>query len=48
MPVCEICSNESDKCYKVDLMITSNFDNKDEEPFERNSTVCFECKNKIK
>jgi hypothetical protein len=30
----------------VDLTITSDFD-KDEQPFERNSTICLECKNKI-
>jgi hypothetical protein len=48
MPVSEICSNDSDKCYKVDLTITSDFDNKDEEAsFKRNSTICSECKNKI-
>jgi hypothetical protein len=47
MPVCEMCDNDSDKCYKVDLTITSDFDNKDELPFERNSTICSECKNKI-
>jgi hypothetical protein len=45
MPDCEMCGNNSDKCYTVDLSITSDFDN-DEEPFERNSTICSECKNK--
>ena len=41
MPVCEMCSNDSDKCYKVYLTITSNFNNKDEEaPFKRNSIIC--------
>jgi hypothetical protein len=46
MPVCEICDIESDKCYNVDLIITSDFDEK-EAPFERNSTICYNCKNKI-
>lgn len=48
MPVSEICNNDSDKCYKVNLTITSDFNNKDEEAsFKRNSTICSECKNKI-
>ena len=48
MPVCEMCRNDSDKCYKVYLTITSDFDNKDEEaPSKRNSNICSECKNKI-
>lgn len=46
MTDCEMCGNNSDKCYTVDLKITSDFD-KDEQPFERNSTICSECKNKI-
>jgi hypothetical protein len=46
MPDCEMCVNNSDKCNTIDLTITSNFD-KDEQPFERNSTICLECKNKI-
>jgi hypothetical protein len=46
MPDCEMCSNHSDNCYTVDLTITSDFD-KDEQPFERNSTICLACKNKI-
>ena len=29
MPDCEMCGNNSDKCYTVDLSITSDFD-KDE------------------
>ncbi len=33
MPDCEMCGNNSDKCYTVDLSITSDFD-KDEQPFE--------------
>lgn len=41
-----MCDNDSDNCYTVDLTITSNFD-KDEQPFERNSTLCAECKHKI-
>ena len=32
-----MCGNNSDKCYIVDLSITSDFD-KGEQPFERNST----------
>jgi hypothetical protein len=47
MPVCEMCDNDSDKCYTVNLTITSDFDNKDEQAFKRNSTICSECKNKI-
>ena len=47
MPVSEICNNDSDKCYKVDLTITSDFNNKEASPFKRNSTICSECKNKI-
>ena len=47
MQDCEMCGNNSDKCYTVDLSITSAFDNENEEPFERNSTICSECKNKI-
>jgi len=46
MTDCEMCGNNSDKCYTVNLKITSDFD-KDEQPFERNSTICSECKNKI-
>lgn len=46
MPDCEMCGNNSDKCYIVDLSITSDFD-KGEQPFERNSTICSECKIKI-
>ena len=41
-----MCGNNSDKCYTVDLKITSDFD-KDEQPFKRNRTICLECKNKI-
>ena len=26
MPDCEMCGNNSDKCYTVDLSITSDFD----------------------
>ena len=36
----------SDKCYLIDLTITSDF-NKDEQAFKRNSVICSECKNKI-
>ena len=46
MPDCEICSNNLDKCYTVNLTITSDFD-KDEQAFKRNNTICSECKNKI-
>ena len=46
MPDCEMCGTNSDKCYTVALTITSDFD-RDEQPFERNSTICLECKNKI-
>ena len=46
MTDCEMCGNNSDKCYTVDLKITSDFDI-DEQPFERNSIICSECKNKI-
>jgi len=46
MPDCEMSGNNSDKCYTVDLTITSDVD-KDEQPFKRNSTICLECKNKI-
>jgi len=46
MPNCEIGGNNSDKCYTVDLSITSDF-NKYEQPFERNSTICSECKIKM-
>jgi hypothetical protein len=46
MTDCEMCRNNSDKCYTVDLKITSDFD-KDEQIFERNSTIWSECKNKI-
>ena len=47
MPECEMCSINSDKCYIIDLTITSNF-NKDEQAFKRNnSTICSKCKNKI-
>ena len=46
MPDCEMCGNNSDICYTVDLSIISDFD-KDEQPFERNSTICSECKIKI-
>jgi hypothetical protein len=42
-----MCSNESNTCYIVDLTITSGFD-KDEESFERNRTICSDCKNKIR
>jgi hypothetical protein len=41
-----MCGNNSDKCYTVNLTITSDVD-KDEQPFKRNSTICLECKNKI-
>ena len=41
-----MCGNNSDKCYTVDLSIISDFD-KGEQPFERNSTICSECKIKI-
>ena len=47
MPICEMCDNESNQCYKVDLRITPDFDVKDEEPFERESIICLECRNKI-
>ena len=43
MPDCEMCGNNSDKCYTVDLTITYAFD-REEQPFERNSTICLECK----
>ena len=33
MPDCKMCGNNSDKCYTVDLAITSAFD-RDEQPFE--------------
>ena len=33
MTDCEMCGNNSDKCYTVDLKITSDFD-KDEQPFK--------------
>ena len=33
MPDCEMCGNNLDKCYTVDLTITSDFD-KDEQPFK--------------
>jgi hypothetical protein len=46
MTDCEMCGNNSDKCYIVDLKISSDFD-KDEQPFKRNSTICSECKNKM-
>ncbi len=41
-----MCSNESNRCYIVDLTIISDFD-KEEEQFERNSTICTDYKNKI-
>lgn len=47
MPNCEMCGNNSDKCYTIDLTITSDFNNKDEQPFDRNSTICLECKKQI-
>lgn len=43
MPNCENCCNNFDKCYTVDLTITSAFE-RDEQPFERKSTICLECK----
>ncbi|HJT85899.1 MAG TPA: hypothetical protein VJ697_15555 [Nitrososphaeraceae archaeon] len=46
MPVCEICDKESEKCYTADLFITSDFDEK-EAPFDRTSTICYNCRNKI-
>ena len=46
MPDCEMCGNNSDKYYIIDLTIKSDF-NKDEQTFKRNSTICSECKNKI-
>jgi hypothetical protein len=46
MTICEICDKDSEKCYSVDLIIISDFD-KDEEPFERKSIVCVECRDKI-
>ena len=46
MPDCEMCGTFTAKSYNVDLRITSNFD-RDEEPFERYSTICSECRNKI-
>jgi hypothetical protein len=39
MPFCKICNNDSYKCYIIDLTITSDFDNKNEQIFERNSTL---------
>ena len=45
MPDCEMCGNNSDKCYTVNLTITSEF--KNEQSFKRNSTICSECKRKI-
>ena len=41
MPDCEMCGINSDKCYIIDLKITSEFD-KDKQPFKRNSTICSE------
>ena len=35
MPECEMCGINSDKCYVIDLTITSDFD-KDEQAFKRN------------
>ena len=46
MPHCEMCGNDLDKCYTIDLTITSDVD-KDEQPFKWNRTICLECKNKI-
>jgi hypothetical protein len=46
MPVCEVCDRDFNKCYSVDLTIMSDFD-KDEEPFERKSTICIDCRDKI-
>jgi hypothetical protein len=43
-----MCSNESDRCYIVDLTIISDFDKEEEEErFERNNTICTDYKNKI-
>jgi len=46
MPNCEVCGTFTSKSYNVDLIITSNFD-REEEPFERDSIVCSDCRNKI-
>ena len=46
MPDYEMCGNNSDKCYTVDLSITSEFD-KDEQPLKGIMTICSECKIKI-
>lgn len=46
MPDCEMCGTFTAKSYNVDLRITSNFD-REEEPFERYSIVCSDCRNKI-
>jgi hypothetical protein len=43
MPDCEMCGNNSEKCYTVNLTITSDFD-KDKQGFERNSTICSDVK----
>jgi len=45
MPDCEMCGNNSEKCYTVDLTITSAVD-KDDQPFKRNRAICLEYKNK--
>lgn len=41
-----MCGTFTAKSYNVDLRITSNFD-REEEPFERYSIVCSDCRNKI-
>jgi len=46
MPDCEVCGTFTSKSYNVDLIITSNFD-REEKPFERDSVVCSDCRNKI-
>ena len=45
-PDCEMCGITSDNCYIIDLTMKPEF-NKDEQTFQRNSTICSECKNKI-
>ena len=41
-----MCGITSDNCYIIDLTMKPEF-NKDEQTFQRNSTICSECKNKI-
>lgn len=45
MPNCEMSGTFTAKSYNVDLIIISNFDK--EEPFDRYSVICSDCRNKI-